>query len=593
MTESTTSENNVSRRMTMPQDIRYATESSDREKLMEKFNNYQMSDVNACFIRFLIDRRQKKILFGSNEDKEQENLQILAKKFDVNLSTGYQQPPKHSFKLFGTEQNVRQCLIELLNRIFKRNSSNEEEEAAVATTFVTTINPDASVTEETKVVEGEEVKYVPLERKPEYTFNLLITSQGQEVLKKNWSFFGGSLQQRLNIVVANPVRLTKFGDKQNLCELSITGESIENLVDASLQIVAFINDVLGVATQPYKSTSTNGEDNIEHSSRRPATRHHQRQSAPPSSTSTSNYSDRTFFNRNRNDIVEENVLIRNDCIARIVGKRGANLRLIKNKSHLIDLNIEREADENGYVHCHLTANQSRNIQTAIETIRNFLHTEDSNAVIVGESVDRSIVAPFAGFSTKSFQIDSSSNVSQPTHNFQNRPSFDFTHQATSAARKTDKRPGDLTENSPQIETKVLSSKTTTLSPQHRTKRTCPETKEINCSTDEGFWIQKQFYQALDDESKQIFDSLIDKLDKIRLASEENAARKHQRLAGRNRSNKTRAYSSSISQLNEENSSVEKRLPVKSISNEAIATKTPSNEEKENHQESTPVIVQEN
>lgn len=95
------------RRMTMPQDIRYATEPSDHEKLLEKFNDYQISDVNACFIRFLIDRRQKKHLLGSNEgefidskyiknseydelffslDNEQENLQTVAKKFDVNLS---------------------------------------------------------------------------------------------------------------------------------------------------------------------------------------------------------------------------------------------------------------------------------------------------------------------------------------------------------------------------------------------------------------------------------------------------------------------------------------------------------------------------
>jgi len=68
--------------------------------------------------------------------------------------------------------------------------------------FVTTINPDSSITEEQKPItpstpnpteektdvkdestEEEQYKFVPLERKPEYTFIILITSQGQEVLK--------------------------------------------------------------------------------------------------------------------------------------------------------------------------------------------------------------------------------------------------------------------------------------------------------------------------------------------------------------------------------------------------------------------------
>jgi hypothetical protein len=71
------------------------------------------------------------------------------------------------------------------------------------------------------------VKYVPLERKPEFTFVVLITSQGQEVLKsiyflssffcngihfliiENWSFFAGSLQQRLNVTVTNVRRIYK------------------------------------------------------------------------------------------------------------------------------------------------------------------------------------------------------------------------------------------------------------------------------------------------------------------------------------------------------------------------------------------------
>ena len=55
------------RRIVMSQDIRYATEQGDRDKLMEKYNNYQVSDTNSCNIRFLTDHRQKKNLLGRNE----------------------------------------------------------------------------------------------------------------------------------------------------------------------------------------------------------------------------------------------------------------------------------------------------------------------------------------------------------------------------------------------------------------------------------------------------------------------------------------------------------------------------------------------
>ncbi len=55
------------RRIVMPQDIRYSTEQRDRDKLLEKYNNYQVSDTNSCIIRFLTDHRQKKNLLGRNE----------------------------------------------------------------------------------------------------------------------------------------------------------------------------------------------------------------------------------------------------------------------------------------------------------------------------------------------------------------------------------------------------------------------------------------------------------------------------------------------------------------------------------------------
>lgn len=71
------SEKNVARRMTMPQDIRYATEPTEQEKLVEKFTNYVVSETKTSFIRFLIDRRQKNLLFNSNE--------FNVEKFDVTI----------------------------------------------------------------------------------------------------------------------------------------------------------------------------------------------------------------------------------------------------------------------------------------------------------------------------------------------------------------------------------------------------------------------------------------------------------------------------------------------------------------------------
>jgi hypothetical protein len=57
----------TTRRITMPQDIRYSTEQGERDKLIEKYNNYEVSDTNACNIRFLTDHRQKKNFLGRNE----------------------------------------------------------------------------------------------------------------------------------------------------------------------------------------------------------------------------------------------------------------------------------------------------------------------------------------------------------------------------------------------------------------------------------------------------------------------------------------------------------------------------------------------
>jgi len=605
------------RRSAMPQDVRYSTEPSDQAKLMDKFTNYQISDTNACNIRFLADNRQKKTLLGRNEDNT--NLHSLSKTFRTNIFPGYQLPGKHSYKIFGAEANVRRCLIEIMTRMFKQTtktenvSENKSPSTNPTAIFVTTINPDSSITEVKKDTQSntneEQVKYTPVEQKSTFTLIMLITSQGQEVLKKNWSFFGGLLQQRLNVVVTNPVKLPKFGDKQVQHELTITGELIENLADTSLQIAAFINDVLGVAVQPYKydEPSTSNET--------------KRTKNENQSSSSSQQQGRTFVNRNRSGIFEQTILIRNRFVSRIIGTRGSNLKRIQTKCHLRDMIISRQANENGYVECTLASYQARNLSFAIDTIRSFLRNEDESAVIVPESSSTdtqvqdsphvqelappeqsskgTLELPLTGFLTKN--LDS---YPQPSYNFQNVPSFDFTHQATSASRKTDKRRGDLTDlnktpTDPANSTIDKFSPTNYLSnsPKHKSKRSCPETKEIDCTTDEGFWIQKQFYNALDDSSKQLFDSLIEKLDKIRIANEENAARKQQRLVGRNRANKSRAYAPSISYLTEDNNrSNEKETTTSSTQDEVITKLEPlsdTSDEKENKQDLSVPVNNEN
>jgi len=264
--------------------------------------------------------------------------------------------------------------------------------------------------------------------------------------------------------------------------------------------------------------------------------------------------------------------------------------------------------------------QTRNLNFAIDTIRSFLRNEDESAVLVIESnhpdisvqnspnlhelappsnTDQSSVTS-SELSQTGFMTKSLNHYPQPSYNFQNTPSFDFTHQATSASRKTDKRRGELndhnktpTESQNQQYENISSSNYLSNSPKHKSKRSCPETKEIDCTTDEGFWIQKQYYYALDETSKQLFDSLIEKLEKIRIVTEENAVRKQQRLVGRNRSNKSRVHNSSISYLNEDNNQNEKDLNIKStqIENNIKADQSNDvNEEKENKQETSAVIV---
>ena len=95
-------------------------------------------------------------------------------------------------------RKVISLLMFFLTGLFSLFVDDQNSSSDPTSIFVTTINPDSSVTEEKKPIpsstsnfnevkeenqEQEQYKFVPLERKPEYTFTMLITGQGQEVLK--------------------------------------------------------------------------------------------------------------------------------------------------------------------------------------------------------------------------------------------------------------------------------------------------------------------------------------------------------------------------------------------------------------------------
>ena len=65
-------------------------------------------------------------------------------------------------------------------------NENEKSSSQPTTIFVTTINADSSITEEKKSITPSTPltdEFVPLERQQQLTFIMLISSQGQEVLR--------------------------------------------------------------------------------------------------------------------------------------------------------------------------------------------------------------------------------------------------------------------------------------------------------------------------------------------------------------------------------------------------------------------------
>lgn len=94
--ELNSSEQRSTRRSNVSEDIRYSTEQNDREKLLEKYDNYQVSSTNACNVRFLADHRQKQLLFGHPEGKSKHNRDLFFFKYYF----------RGKFKLAKIDQNI-------------------------------------------------------------------------------------------------------------------------------------------------------------------------------------------------------------------------------------------------------------------------------------------------------------------------------------------------------------------------------------------------------------------------------------------------------------------------------------------------------
>ncbi|CAF0743222.1 unnamed protein product [Didymodactylos carnosus] len=780
-----------------PQDIRYSSEHIERDKIIEKFRRYEMSDTNACTVRFLIVSQQQKKLFGYKHQGE--------------IKPGYQHFQKHSYKIFGTELNVHKCLKEILSKLFftdrkyqcqnrysemdRLQNTNDKEkqqpttpdvelntvskdssilspnitviqssvdlpteqyqshseektanssESIQSNVFVTTISSDGSIQEEMvasgnqqskqqQQTEGNEnkseeikltneqsqenpggdsqeiksineekpltagntnstseqqqrediLRYHPIEKKPTMNFTFLLFKEVIDLWKRS-SYFIGTLQQRLNVAIQRPG--PKFGEKQ--FELQITGDNIDSIADACIQITAFLQHELGQEPEIYKdypvstariSAGCEPSDQLQqdgtmsenpaHSStpefpQRPTNNYNryeqsqqQRsegrfradqnragyspQQQPPFSISVYEQQQRRFDNSNvqqqfhpasqhyqqqqyshesqqqmfhpsqqqqrgyqyqqQHQQPETAILIRTDCVARIIGKGGANLKLIRNRCHLRDIGFEPK-DTSGrkeYIRCELRGEQ-RPISDAILMIRDMLKREGPGAVKDAQqfteqqfneqqqhypppseypnqfappqlqtSVNDSFAVPHvidhiyrSDLTGRPLHFNSNSLVQcqqqQPSYNFNKNnlatnngqiPQFDFVHRPTSG--KKDKRQNESFEFAPSSNgnkdsyesqhQQSSSSNSSSTSPRHKIKRSCPETKEIPTVTDEGHWILQAHLSQLNEHDRKQFQLIMDKVEKIKL-DEEKMKSKHQQQHSSSSSYRSRKQS---------------------------------------------------
>jgi len=134
-----------------------------------------------------------------NEINNQQTTTNIEKSQETDVLTG-------NFNFENLSIYVNNCFLDKegddksshLSSITEENKPVDDKSPSHPTEiFVTTINHDSTITEEKKSItpttpneektdeniEQEQFKFIPRERKPRYTFIMLISSQGQEVLK--------------------------------------------------------------------------------------------------------------------------------------------------------------------------------------------------------------------------------------------------------------------------------------------------------------------------------------------------------------------------------------------------------------------------
>lgn len=109
----------------------------------------------------------------SSSNEEKQSTPKTEEKIDINKE-----------KLFLENDNTNEKSTLKPTTINIESSVTEDKTTATATADSIVSNTNEGKTDEH--VEDEQVKYVPLERKPNYTFIMLISSQGQEVLKSKY-----------------------------------------------------------------------------------------------------------------------------------------------------------------------------------------------------------------------------------------------------------------------------------------------------------------------------------------------------------------------------------------------------------------------
>ncbi|CAF4142623.1 unnamed protein product, partial [Didymodactylos carnosus] len=287
------------------------------------------------------------------------------------------------------------------------------------------------------------------------------------------------------------------------------------------------------------------------------------------------------------------ILIRTECVARIIGKGGVNLKHIHNRCHLHNIEVEPKdlSRRKEYIRCDLSGDQ-RSITDAISMIRDMLKRDGPDAVkelpdfhphrfieqqfneqqqyyplsseystqLPPSHLQASSNNPFAtpyishiyraDLTAKPLEFSSNSQIQSqqqqgPSYSFNKNtltktngqiPQFDFVHQPTSG--KKDKRQnksfefvrlsstGNQDSYEPQHQ-QSSSSNSSSTSPHHKTKRSCPETKEIPTGTDEGYWISQVHLMQLNEHDRQEFQDILNKIEKIKLEKDKMKSKPHQ------------------------------------------------------------------